>query len=125
MSTTSDGAPAAGDALRAEHDALARRLAIRTSIDEVRRGLYLGFLGLLSTGLSVRLAWDRWGPLRPGVVRKLHTGPPLLFALAVAAALLLLALAVRHLVRSRRLMREEDALYARYRQLRGELGHEP
>ncbi len=126
MSTTSDvGAPVARDALRAEHDALARRLSVRTSIDEIRKALYLGFLGLLSVGLSVKLAWDRWGTLRPGVVRKLHTGPPLFFIMAVAAALVLLVLAALYFARSRRLMREEDALYARYRQLRGELGHEP
>jgi hypothetical protein len=126
MSTPTDvGEPAARDALRAEHDALARRLSVRTSIDEVRKGLYLVFLGLLSVGLSVKLAWDRWGTLRPGVVRKLHTGPPLFLWMATAAALVLLVLAIRHLARSRRLRREEDALFARYRQIRGELGLEP
>lgn len=126
MSTPSDvGADATRDALRAEHDALARRLAVRTSIDEVRKGLYLGFLGLLSVGLSAKLAWDRWGTLRPGVVRKIHSGPPLFFTIAVAVALVLLVLAIRHFAKGRRIMREEDALFARYRQLRGELGHEP
>jgi heme exporter protein D len=107
---------------REEHDDLARRLAIRRSVDEARKGLIRLFLGLLAVGLSVRLAWDRWGPLAPGAVRKLHRGPPLLLWIAVALAVALLVLAVRALLASRRLARDEDRLYARFRRLRAELG---
>lgn len=122
---TAPEAPASGAGLRAEHDALAERLAVRRSVDEIRRALYAGFAGLLSVGLAVKLAWDRWGTLAPGVTRRLRTGPPVLVWLAAAAALVLLALAVRAFRRARRLQREEDALFARYRTLRGALGLEP
>jgi heme exporter protein D len=110
------------DALRTEHDALARRLAIRTSVDAVRKALYLVFLGLLSVGLAVKLAFDRWGVLRPGVARKLHPGPPLFLWVAMGVALVLLALSIRYFLQARTLMREEDACYARYRTLRTALG---
>jgi heme exporter protein D len=120
-------APAAGEprnreGLRAEHDALARRLAVRTSIDWARKAFYQIFAGLLAVGLTVKLAWDRWGMLRPGVVRRLHHGPPLFLWIAGAVAILLLLVAIRSFARARRLMREEDAEWARYRQLRSELG---
>jgi heme exporter protein D len=115
-------AGAAPDALRAEHDDLARRLEVRRSIDAVRRALYQLFFGLLSSGLSVKLAWDRFGVLKPGVVRKLHRGPPLFLWLATAATIVLLVLAIRSFLRARRLQREEDAQYARYRALRAALG---
>jgi hypothetical protein len=116
--------PPAADApaLRAEHDALGERLAARRSIDELRRSLYLLFFGLISVGLTVKLAWDRWGVLKPGVVRKVHAGRPLFFLLATAVTLLLLALALRGLVRARALMRDEDALFARFRAVRARLG---
>lgn len=112
-------------ALRAEHDALAARLEVRRSVDETRKALYLVFFGLLSVGLTVKLAWDRWGTLKPGVVRKLHTGPPLFLAVAGAVAIVLLVLAIRAFLRARRLGREEDALFARFRALRDRLGVEP
>jgi hypothetical protein len=118
-------ASAAPEALRAEHDDLARRLEIRRSVDVVRRALYQLFFGLLSVGLTVKLAWDRWGTLAPGAVRKVHRGPPLFLWLAGAAAFCLLVLAVRSFVRTRRLQREEDALYARYRALRLALRLDP
>ena len=63
--------------------------------------------------------------LPPGVVRKLRAGPPLLVWLAAAAAAVLLVVAVRAFRRARLLQREEDALFARYRALRGTLGLEP
>lgn len=123
MSTAFDVTdPATRDALRAEHDALGERLSIRASVDEVRRGLYLVFFGLLSVALTVKLAWDRWGTLQPGVVRKAHTGPPLFLWMATGLALVLLVLAIRSFTRGRRLMRDEDSLHARYRQVRGALG---
>jgi len=109
-------------ALRREHDELAARLEARRSIDCVRRGAYLGFAALIAAGLAVKLAWDRWGAVPPGVVRKIPTGPPLFFYLAAAVAAALVAVTLRDLLRARRLMREEDALFARLVALRGVLG---
>jgi hypothetical protein len=121
-----EAAPDPADAaLRAEHDALGEKLAARRSIDEARKALYLAFIGLISVGLTVKLAWDRWGVLKPGVVRKLHGGRPLFLMVATAGAIVLLSLAVRGLLRARALMREEDALFARYRALRDRLGLDP
>jgi hypothetical protein len=116
--------PAAGDAaaLRDEHDRLGEQLAVRRSVDVMRQALYLLFFGLISVGLTVKLAWDRWGVLKPGVVRKVHAGRPLFFLLATAVTLVLLALAIRGLVRARALMRGEDALFQRYRAVRARLG---
>ena len=116
---------ASPDTLRAEHDALLARLAVRRSIDEVRKGSYLVFAGLLGAGLSVKLAWDRWGIPKPGVVRKLRAGPPILLWTVVAAAIALLVLAIRAFLRARRLMGEEDALHARLLGIRGALGLGP
>jgi hypothetical protein len=109
-------------AARAEHDDLARRLEVRLSIDELRRGLVRLFVGLLGVGVAAKLAWDRWGVLRPGAVRKAHAGTAVLPWIASALAVVLLVLAARALVRARRLSREEDRLFARFRQLRAELG---
>ncbi len=117
-----EGDPAA---LRAEHDALARRLEIRRSIDVARRGAYQLFAGLIAAGTAVALAWDRWGTLEPGLVRKAVTGPPFFLYLATAAAVVLLLLAIRSLRRVRVLMREEDALFGRLRALRSALGLDP
>ncbi len=110
------------EALRAEHDALAERLAIRTSVDAARKALYLTFFGLLSVGLTIKLAWDRWGVLKPGVVRKIVGRRPLFLYVAGTVAVVLLLLAIRWFVASRRLMREEDERYRRYRALRATLG---
>jgi hypothetical protein len=120
MDTATPGKDAA--ALRREHDALAARLEARRSIDCVRRGAYVGFAALIAVGLAGKLAWDRWGTLPPGVVRKIPTGPPLFFFLAAALAAVLVAVALRDLLRARRLMREEDALFARLVALRCALG---
>lgn len=119
-----DATNAPGDAspLRAEHDDLARRLEIRRSVDELRKGFVRLFLGLLSVGLAIKLGWDRWGTLRPGVLRKVHHGPPLFLWLATAVAIVLLVLAVRALLSARRLGREEDRLFERFRRLRADLG---
>ncbi len=59
------------------------------------------------------------------MVRKAVTGPPFFLYLATAAAVILLLLAIRSLRLVRRLMREEDALFARLCALRGALGLEP
>jgi hypothetical protein len=115
-----DAATAA--ALRAEHDALAARLEVRTSIDDLRKALYTVFVGLIGAGTSVKLAWDRWGPLKPGVVRKVAGARPLFLLVAVTLTVVLLLVAIGWLLRARRLAREEDALFARFRQLRATLG---
>jgi heme exporter protein D len=121
MPTVPEPSPAP-EALRAEHDVLARRLAVRGSVDLARRGLYQVFFGLLAAGLSVKLGWDRFGVVPAGVVREVHPGPPLFLWIATAVTVVLLLLAIRSLLRSRRLSREEDALFARYRALRAALG---
>lgn len=123
--TSGENAPADAVALRAEHDALAQRLAVRRSIDWARKALYLLFGGLISVGLTIKLAWDRWGTLKPGVVRKIHAGPPLFFLAALVLTLVLLSLAIRAFARARTLMREEDALFARFRAVRDRLGLDP
>ncbi len=120
-----ENAPPDAAALRAEHDALGERLATRRSIDVLRKALYLLFVGLISAGLTVKLAWDRWGALKPGLVRKALPGRPLFFLVALALTLVLLSLAIRGFVRARALMRDEDALFARFRALRDRLGLEP
>ncbi len=112
-------------ALRAEHDQLAEGLAVRTSVDAARKALYLTFFGLISVGLTVKLAWDRWGVLKPGVVRKVVGKRPLFLYVATIVAILLLVGAIRWFVAARRLMRDEDARYARYRELRRTLGLDP
>lgn len=124
---SNDSQAPAGDpaALRAEHDALARRLEARASIDAARRGAYQIFAGLVAVGASVALAWDRWGQLKPGLVRKAVKGPPVFLYVATAVAVVLLALAIRSFLRARRLMRDEDALYARFTALRRTLRLDP
>jgi len=108
--------------LRAEHDDLARRLEVRVSIDLLRRGLVQVFVGLLAMGFAVKLGWDKWGPFPPGVVRRYQPGPPLFLWIATAVAVVLLVLGIRSLLRARRLGREEDRLFARFRELRAALG---
>jgi hypothetical protein len=115
------GAPAR-ERLRAEHDALAEALAVRTSIDWARRAFYELFFGLVSVGLTVKLAWDRYGTVRPGAVRKPFTGPPLFLWIAGAVTIVLLVLAIRSFAKARSLGRTEDAKWARYRELRTALG---
>jgi hypothetical protein len=119
-STASDPA-----AMRAEHDDLAAKLATRRSVDLVRRGAYVGFAAFVGVGLSVKLAWDRWGTPRPGIPRKVFHGPPLFFFLAMAATIVLVVLAIRAFTRAVRLGREEDRLFARMRALRDALRLDP
>jgi hypothetical protein len=111
-------------ALRAEHDALQEKLAARISVDHGRRGLVLLFAGFLGVLLSGKLAWDRWGVLPPGVRRETPPGIPLYLYLAMAATCVVLVLAIRALLASRRAAREEDALFARLLALRASLGLE-
>jgi hypothetical protein len=110
--------PTPDPALRAEHDELAARLAARRSIDAVRRGAYSGFALAITVGLSIKLAWDRWGSRHP----KAFKGPPVFFYLAAAVAAVLLVVTVSAFVRARRLMAREDVDFERLRRLRAELG---
>jgi hypothetical protein len=114
-------AGASREALRAEHDTLADRLAVRRSVDLLRRAAYCGFGSFIASGLAARLAWDRWFSTRAVRFR----GPPVYFFLALAAALVLGAVAALLWMRSRRLMRAEDADFARFRSLRDLLDLEP
>jgi hypothetical protein len=113
--------PAEDARLRAEHDDLAARLAARASIDQVRRGAYVGFAGLIAAGLSVKLAYDRWFSTR--AIR--FKGPPVYFFAALVVALVLLGIAAVAFARARRLMRTEDALFRRMRELRDRLELDP
>ena len=103
-------------ALRGEHDALARKLQVRASIDELRKAAYVGFVGVLALALALLLAADRWlsGTPEPA-------GLPLVLLAALAVAALLLGLAGRWVARARVHQRREDALFARFRELRARL----
>jgi hypothetical protein len=107
---------------RAEHDDLARQLEVRVSVDFLRRGLIQVFVGLIGTGFAVKLAWDRWGRLPPGVQRVTHPGQPLFLWVATAFTIVLLLLGIGSLLRARRLARQEERLFARFRELRAALG---
>jgi heme exporter protein D len=125
MTAAPQPATATAEALRAEHDTLARQLEARGSIDHLRAGLLRVFVGLISAGVTVKLGWDRWGALNPGVIRKALVGRPLFLWIATLVTLVVLVLAVASLVRARRLTREEDRLFARFRALRAQLGIDP
>jgi hypothetical protein len=118
-----ESAPEPADlaALRAEHDALAARLAVRRSVDEARKAAYGGFFGVIAGGFAGRLAWDRWISTRVTAFK----GPPVFFFVALAIALVLAALTVTWALRARRLGRGEDAEFARFRELRAKLGTDP
>jgi hypothetical protein len=107
-------------ALRAEHDALAERLAVRRSVDLVQQGGVLTFFTVLSFGMTCKLAWDRWGWL-PVNKPSPPDGVALWFILAGLITLILLWTAVRAYRRARVLRDEEDVLFSRLRQLRARL----
>jgi len=109
--------------LREEHDRLARAVATRSSIDEVRRGAYASFAAFVSTGLAAKFAWDRWGwgPHRAPIRSRF----PLLFLAGLLLALLFVAVASLAFTRARRLMRDEDRDFARLQEIRERLGIEP
>ena len=73
-------------------------------------------------GVTIKLGWDRWGTLKPGVARKAMVGRPLFLWIATAVTLVLLVVGIVSLLRARKLAREEDRLFARFRALRAELG---
>ncbi len=123
-------APSAGGGdlvdARGELDVIARRLESRRSIDFVKRGALQGFAALIAFGFAARLAWDRWAFAR-GWTRRPPSKPPtsalpLFFVASLAVFLVLVVLAVRSIRRSRALMRDEDADFARLRALRARLG---
>ncbi len=110
-------------ALRAEHDALAGRLEIRRSVDELRRVAYSGFAAVVSLGLTLKFAWDRWG--FPKVRPRVRGRYPLLFLAALLLFLALAAYALRAWRRARAHRREEEPMYARFRELRRMLRLDP
>jgi hypothetical protein len=107
-------------ALRAEHDDLAGRVATRHSIDDVRKGAYAAFGLVMSGGLAIKFAWDRWGwgprPVRP------PGRYPLLFLAALGLAIFLALFTASAFLRARRAMRVEDLDFARLREIRARLG---
>ncbi len=105
-------------ALRAEHDALAERLAARASVDDMRRGFYSVFFLVITAGLAAKLGYDRWGPYHPRAFK----GPPVLVFLAMAAALICVLVGALSFARGRRKMRAEEAEFARLRSMREKLG---
>ncbi len=110
--------PPEEQALRAEHDALAERLAVRPSVDDMRRGFYAIFFVVITAGLAAKLAYDRWGPTHPRAFR----GPPVLVFLALGIALACGAVAAYSFARGRRKMRAEAAEFDRLKALRERLG---
>ncbi len=112
--------PQLESALRSEHDLLAGRVSARRSIDDVRKGAYAAFGLVMSAGLTVKFAWDRWGwgprPARP------PGRYPLLFLLALVISIVLAVFAVAAFRRARRAMRVEDRDFARLREVRERLG---
>lgn len=125
MSTAPQQASAEATDLRAEYDALARSLEARESIDHVRAGAILGFLTFIAFGMSCKLAWDRWGPPVPGFVKVIPPGGPLFFILAFVATGVLGAFAAARILKAKRIMRDEDARFARYLELRKALRLDP
>ena len=123
MATSDDGR--AGDAaLRAEHDALARKLALRRSVDAIRAAAYSGFTAALSLGLTLKFAWDRWGWSR--VPRTPPRGRyPILVAPAFVLFAVLLAYTIRFVRRAKALRAEEGKLIARFEELRRTLRLDP
>jgi hypothetical protein len=107
-------------ALRAEQVELAARVSTRKSIDDVRRGAYALFGVVVTFGLSVKFAWDRWGwgprPTRP-IGRY-----PLLFLGSVALFLACAWVAVLAFRRASRTMKVEDRDFARLQEIRKRLG---
>jgi hypothetical protein len=111
----------APDPLRAEHDALAERLAARRSIDLVRVGAYTAFAALVTSGLAMKLGSDRWLSTR---VNRFQS-PPVYFFVALLAAAALTVVAGVCFARARRLMRTESADFERLCALRTRLELDP
>jgi hypothetical protein len=113
--------PARRQVLRAEHDRIAEEIGTRRSVDHFQSGGVLAFFSFIAIGLTVKLAWDRWGwlpvnkpPPPPGI--------PAWFLMALALAAVLVGFTIRELVRSARLRVVEDEKFRRLLALRKELG---
>ena len=105
--------------LRVEHDDLARRLEARPSVDVARNAFVALFAGLVATGISWALLWDRYDKLDPSDPGLAH--PVLFLAGSAVAGVLGVALLLRGaltLRRSRRMAHEEAALFDRLLELR-------
>ncbi len=112
-------------ALRAEHDALARELAVRPSVDVLRRAWVQGFLCLTCAGLAWALLWDRYGKTPTEFALQHTTFFHVGWIVAALAAATLFGFFVASLRRWRRMAREEDRRFARLRELRRALGIDP
>ncbi len=110
-------------ALRAEHDALARKLEVRRSVDELRTAAYSGFAAALSFGLTIKFTWDRWFSKLP------RTSPrgryPILVILAAILFAVLLWVALRAARRARAHREVEERLAVRFEELRRMLRLDP
>src|SRR5512133_3569667 len=117
MANPDGGQPGDEGALRAEHDALAVKLQVRRSVDELRTAAYAGFAAALSFGLTIKFAWDRWGwsrlPKPPPRGRY-----PILVILACVLFGVLLWVTTRAVARARAHRAREERLIARFEELR-------
>jgi hypothetical protein len=124
MTTADDGPTAPAATLRAEHDALAEKLEIRRSVDQLRTAAYAGFAAAITFGVAVKVAWDRWGWSKVPI-RHARTRYPILFALALLLLTGLLYVAIGAWRRAQALRREEEILHARFVELRTTLRLDP
>jgi hypothetical protein len=108
-------------ALRAEHDALAERVATRASVDQMKEGGVLTFFTVISFGMTCKLAWDRWGWL-PVHKPKPEGYYPMYFLLGALLTLVLLSSTVKRYRAAAALRSEEAALFERLKALRATLG---
>jgi hypothetical protein len=116
-------APTTQGSLRSEHDALARMLEARASVEVARNAFVVLFSGILFVGVGWALVWDRYDkldPTDPGLAHPIAylTGA----AVAAIAGLVLFARGILVLRRSRRMAREEAVLFHRLLELRRILG---
>ncbi len=107
-------------ALRAEHDRIAEEIGTRRSVDHVQAGGVLAFFSFIATGLTAKLAWDRWGWL-PANRPPAPPGLPLWFLAALLVAAVLIGFTARELVRAARLRAIEARKFERLLVLRREL----
>jgi hypothetical protein len=106
--------------LRAEHDRIAEEIGTRRSVDHVQTGGVLAFFSLIASGLTAKLAWDRWGWL-PVDKPKPPPGVPAWFLMALAMAAVLIGFTVREFIRARALRAVEEEKFQRLLALRREL----
>jgi hypothetical protein len=107
-------------ALRAEHDRIAEEIGTRRSVDHVQTGGVLAFFSFISVGLTLKLAWDRWGWL-PVNKPAPPPGVPMWFLMALVLAAVLVGFTVREFLRARVLRAVEAEKFERLLALRREL----